>query len=100
MAQVRLELATDPTDSDWLAVREETQVAGIDLRLGVRLSLAHPFMARFCQTDPQQLEALIHLSIALALSESLARRGGVSMAGAIRRNLNQILLELHGPITR
>ncbi|MBN9001410.1 MAG: hypothetical protein J0H75_04845, partial [Rhizobiales bacterium] len=59
----------------------------------IRLSLAHPFMISFAQTDPDDVEALLRVASAIALAEALARRGGVRLAGTIRRNVNDILRE-------
>ena len=53
--------------------------------------MAHPFMVSFAQTKPNDIEALIRVGAALAISEKLARRAGLKLAGTVRRNLNEIL---------
>jgi hypothetical protein len=59
--------------------------------LEIRVSLAHPFMICFAQTDPDDVEALLRVASAFALAETLARQSGVQLAATIRRNLNDIL---------
>ena len=60
----------------------------------IRVSYAHPFMIRFAPRGGDDLEALLRVAAALALSEVLARTSGVRMAGTIRRNLNEILRDV------
>ena len=94
--QIDLELSTDPGVGDWLSVSERptapSQVNGAR-RLGIRVSLAHPFMERFGGTDASQIEPLLRLAAALALAEVTAREAGVALAGLIRRRVNQLLRE-------
>ncbi len=90
---LRIELTSDPAQGDWLAVSDQpAQNDGVQV-LEIRLSLVHPFMVCFAQTDPEDLEALLRVAAGLALSEKLARGAGVKMAGTIRRNLNELLRE-------
>jgi len=94
--QIDLELSTDPGVGDWLSVSERptapAQASGAR-RLGIRVSLAHPFMERFGGTDASQIEPLLRLAAALALAEVTAREAGVTFAGLIRRRVNQLLRE-------
>ena len=55
--------------------------------------MAHPFMVRFAQSDPEELEGLLRVAAAVALAEVLATSSGVRGAGTIRRNVNEILRE-------
>ena len=57
----------------------------------VRVSLAHPFMQRFCRPESSEIEALERVAAALALAEITARDAGVPQYGTIRRNVNQLL---------
>jgi len=59
----------------------------------LRVSMAHPFMVRFAQTDVQDLEAIFRIAAALGLAETLARQAGQRYAKTIRRNMNDILRE-------
>lgn len=90
---LRIELTSDPAQGDWLAVSDQpAQDDGLQV-LEIRLSLVHPFMVSFAQTDPENVEALLRVAAGLALSEKLARGVGVKMVGTIRRNLNELLRE-------
>jgi len=55
------------------------------------MSLAHPFMQRFCRADSSEIEGLERVAAALALAEITARDAGVPQYGTIRRNVNQLL---------
>ena len=59
--------------------------------IGVRMSLAHPFMDRFGGTDAASIEPLLRLAAAIGLAETAARDAGVSMAGTFRKNINELL---------
>lgn len=90
---LRIELTSDPAQGDWLVVSDQpAQNDGLQV-LEIRLSLVHPFMVNFAQTDPESVEALLRVAAGLALSERLARAVGVKMVGTIRRNLNELLRE-------
>jgi hypothetical protein len=89
--RISVELADDPAESQWLSVSD--RVGGGERDIEIRVSIAHPFMISFAQTNPNDIEALLRVAAALALAETLARRAGVKMAGTIRRNLNDILRE-------
>lgn len=90
---VKVQLTYDPAESQWLSMSDQPSANGQPEILEIRLSLAHPFMVRFAQTDPEDVEALLRVAAALALSEKLARQVGHRYTGTIRRNLNDILSE-------
>jgi len=92
--KITLDLSNDPAVSDWISISDQpsTQSKIDPIRhVGVRLSLAHPFMERFGGTDPDQIEPLLRLAAAICLAEIVARDSGVSQAGTIRRNINELL---------
>lgn len=89
---IKIEIGDDPAEGQWLAM-SDTENAPNSRTLEIRLSLAHPFMVSFAQTDADDVEALLRVAAAIALGETLARRSGVRMAGTVRRNLNDILRE-------
>ncbi len=90
---LRVELTNDLAHGDWLVVSDQpARDDGVQV-LEIRLSLVHPFMVSFAQTDPEDVEALLRVAAGLALSEKLARGVGVKMVGTIRRNLNELLRE-------
>ena len=91
--RIEIEISDDPGESAWLSVSDSDQIGdanGVRI-LQIRVSASHPFMVRFAQSDPDEIDAMVRMAAALALAEVLARAGGVRMAGTIRRNLNEIL---------
>lgn len=96
--QVVLELTDDPGVTDWLTVSDnpdhsQANRANCPRRLGVRVALAHPFMDRFGGVTAEDIEPLLRVAVAIALGETSARQAGVSKAGTIRHNVNQLLRE-------
>lgn len=90
---VRIELSDDPAEGDWLSISDQGVAAPGQEVIEIRVSMAHPFMVAFAQTDADSIKPLLRVAAALALSEKLARRAGVKSAGTVRRNMNQILRE-------
>jgi Histidine kinase-, DNA gyrase B-, and HSP90-like ATPase len=90
---IKIELTDDPAESQWLSISDQVSSTGRQHVIEIRVSLAHPFMVSFAQTDPDDIEALLRVASALALSEKLARLAGQRYTGTIRRNLNDILRE-------
>jgi Histidine kinase-, DNA gyrase B-, and HSP90-like ATPase len=88
---VRIELSDDPAEGDWLSISDQESAAGSPTVLEIRVSMAHPFMVSFAQTDVTAIEPLLRVAAALGLAEKLARRGGVKSAGTLRRNMNEII---------
>ena len=95
--RIVLELSNDPAVGDWLELSDSVvnalpERSGEHARsIGLRLSLSHPFMQRFGGVDCAEIEPLLRLAAALGLAEVAARDSGVSRAGAIRRNVNELL---------
>lgn len=90
---IRIELSDDPAEGDWLSISDQGAAAGDSEVIEIRVSMAHPFMVAFAQTDAASIESLLRIGAALALAEKLARRAGIKSAGTVRRNVNQILRE-------
>lgn len=88
---INVELTDDPAESQWLALTDTGTTLRDTRRLDIRVSMAHPFMVRFAQTDSEDVEAILRIGAALGLAEVLARDAGVRKAGTIRRNVNDIL---------
>jgi hypothetical protein len=77
-----LELGDGPSRPDRNRVR----------RLGLRLSLAHPFMQRFAGSDPDLIEPILRIAAAIGLAETIARESAEPNAfGRIRQNVNELL---------
>ena len=95
--RIVLELSTDPAVGPWLeltdgVLREEQEENAVDRRLiGMRLSLVHPFMQRFSGIDCEEIEPILRIAAAIGLAEVAARDAGVRQAGAVRRNINDLL---------
>lgn len=92
---IHVEITNDPSESQWLTLTDSGpgEPTNGPRRIRIRLSAAHPFMVRFAQADPEEVEGLLRVGAALALAEVLARGAGVRSAGTIRRNVNEILRE-------
>jgi hypothetical protein len=89
---IKVEITNDQAESQWL-VASDTGSRAEPRSIDIRVSMAHPFMIRFAQADPENLEGLLRVAASLALAEVLARDSGVRGAGTIRRNVNAILRE-------
>lgn len=88
---INVELTDDPAESQWLAVTDVAQSRDHPRRLDIRVSMIHPFMQRFAQTDSEDVEALLRVAASIAVAEVIARDSGVRKAGTVRRNVNDIL---------
>ena len=86
-----VELTDDAAQGPWLEVGDVAPSLQEPRRLNIRVSMVHPFMVRFAQTDPEDVEALLRVAAAIAVAEVVARDSGVRNAGTVRRNVNDIL---------
>lgn len=90
---VTVEHTADPS-ADWLEISDGPSRPDADRvrRLGLRVSLAHPFMQRFAGADPDLIEPLLRVAVALGLGETIARESAAPNAfGRIRQNINELL---------
>ncbi len=87
---ITLDLADDPGIGEWLTLTGNL-ASEAEGRIGIRLSLAHPFMERFAGAGGESIEALLRVAVAIALSEVAARASGVKRAGSIRNSVNELL---------
>jgi len=80
---------------DWLDITDMPGKPGSDgsRRLGVRVSLTNPFTLRY-GTNRNAMDILIRFAAGLAIAEITAREAGEKSPGAIRRNLNALLLDV------
>jgi hypothetical protein len=88
---VVVEATADPAVGDWLTVSDSPARLKDRRRVTIRVALGHPFMVRFAGTTNYEMEPIMRLAVGIGLAELVSRDGGVKMAGAIRRNLNQLL---------
>jgi hypothetical protein len=91
--EINIEVTNEPAESQWLVLSDSRQAQDSSRRIDIRLAMAHPFMVRFAQADPEELEGLLRVAAAIALAEVLATSAGVRGAGTVRRNINDILRE-------
>jgi len=96
--QIILELTNDPAIGDWLTISNRVEAPtnaneAPARRLGVRLSLAHPFMMQFGGIRAAEIEPLLRVAAGLALAEEAAYAAGIKYASTIRRYLNELLRE-------
>jgi hypothetical protein len=91
--RIRIELADDPSEAQWLTISNYSAVGDISNFIEIRVSMVHPFMIAFTQSQAEEVEAVLRVAAAIGLGEVLARRSGVKLAGTIRRNMNEILRE-------
>lgn len=89
--EVTIQIADDPSESQWLVVGQAEGADSGTRRLHIQLAATHPFMVRYAQMDTEQIEALLRVATALAVSEVLARESGVQYASTVRRNVNELL---------
>lgn len=88
---INVELTNDPAVSEWVYISDAPETTSAPRRLSIRVSMAHPFMVLFAQTDPDDVEGLLRIAAAIALAEVLARDAGVRQAGTVLRNVNDLL---------
>ncbi|MCY4386328.1 MAG: ATP-binding protein [Desulfurellaceae bacterium] len=88
---INVELTNDPSESQWVAISDMPETPSRPHRLALKVSMVHPFMVRFAQTDTEDVEGLLRVAAAIGLAEVLARDSGVRQAGTVRRNVNDIL---------
>lgn len=89
--RINIELTEDLAESQWLVLSDVAASNEFPRILDIRVSMVHPFMVRFAQTDSEDVESLLRVAAALALAEVVARNSGVSCAGTVRRNVNEII---------
>jgi hypothetical protein len=85
---VVLETTADPAIADWISVSDNNAA---HRRIGVRLSLSHPFMQRWGGTTASEIEPFLRIAAALGLAEVTAHRAGVRRVGTVRRNMNELM---------
>ena len=89
--QITLELSIDPAVEDWVDISNQPSLSDDVWKVGIRMSLVHPFMQQFSGSDPEKVEILLRIATAIVLAEVTARQSGVKQVGTVRRNINQLL---------
>ena len=91
--EVALALDYQDAAADWIRISDQPNDAGSKpRRLGIRLAMLHPFNQRyFGNAGPLETQGLARLAVGLVLAETVARDGGVKLAGRVRTSLNELL---------
>ncbi|EOY5382373.1 ATP-binding protein [Cronobacter dublinensis] len=89
-----IEILNDVSNSEWLALSDTGRIGDICRKLNIQMSMSHPLMIQFAQKDGDVSEIMFRVGAALAIAEVLARDSGVSKAGTVRRNMNDILRDV------
>ncbi|CCJ77993.1 ATP-binding protein [Cronobacter muytjensii] len=89
-----IEILNDVSNSEWLALSDTGRIGDICRQLNIQMSMSHPLMIQFAQKDGDVSEIMFRVGAALAIAEVLARDSGVSKAGTVRRNMNDILRDV------
>ncbi len=92
--RIEITISDDPSESQWLVLSDSGKNSEDPRRIHICVSINHPFMVRFAQSDSEDLEAVLRIAASLAMAEVTARDSGVRSAGTIRRNVNKILKEV------
>jgi Histidine kinase-, DNA gyrase B-, and HSP90-like ATPase len=91
--QISIELSFDPSLSEMIEIGDRFIPSTLNdknaQKIGIRLSLVHPFMIQFAGADGNKIEPILRIIAAFGLSEVLARR--TKIVGDVRRNFNQII---------
>lgn len=98
--KVTVELTNDEAIGDWLEFSDSDLGAkrGDVKEIGIRLSLAHPFMKRYGGVRKEEIEPLLRVAVGLSLAELISRTSGVLQASSVRVKLNDLLRKcLHKP---
>lgn len=91
---VCIEISNDPSTSEWLSLSDTGTIGDKCRELNIRMSMSHPIMIQFAQKDGDVSEIVFRMGAALAIAEVLARDSGLSKAGTVRRNMNDILRDV------
>lgn len=86
--QIEFELIRDPAHPFYSTGAEERDGAQV---IKVRVNLEHELSVLHINENEDALQPVLRLVAALALGETIARQSGVTGAGAVRRNANEIL---------
>ncbi len=89
---VRVELSYSEQDRDWLNISDRPSIVDPDpRRVGVRISMLHPFMAQYPTLDADAFSAILRLAAAMGLAEIMASELAEKGPSSIRRLTNEIL---------
>ncbi len=95
--KVSIELSYDPSLTELIEVGDQFIKDGMFengiRKIGIRLSLTHPFMVEFAGADNSKIEPILRIVAALGLSEIIAK-DSYKNQGEVRRNFNELISNL------
>jgi hypothetical protein len=97
---VTLRTSVDPAREDWISVaKEDVQVGDEDRarRLGIDLSLAHPFSSEFLGANNENVELFLRIATAVSISLALSEDISGNPPESVLYHLNYLL---RGAMTR
>lgn len=95
--KVSIELSYDPSLTELIEVGDQFIKDGLFekgiRKIGIRLSLTHPFMVEFAGANTTKIEPILRIVAALGLSEIVAK-DSYKNQGEVRRNFNELISNL------
>lgn len=96
--KISIELSYDQSLKDLIEIgdhliSEKTTEKSVR-QVGIRLSLTHPFMVEHVGIDNSKIEPILRIVAVFGLSEVLAKESGIKTQGEVRRNFNELILNL------
>ena len=86
-SDIILEIKDHGEDQSWLRVNENED----DRNWTVTINRDHPFMQSFTQADPDSLEPVLRLALAIGMAEIQGLGSGFESAGFLRLAINDLL---------
>lgn len=91
--KVQIELGYEDELTDLIQIASQSH--GEHIRnITIRVSLTHPFMVEFVGVENAKLDPVLRMAAILAISEVLAKESGIKTQGEVRRNFNDLILNL------
>jgi hypothetical protein len=96
---ITLRTSVNPAEERWVSLAQEDPLSSDTAkvrRLGVEVSLAHPFSLLFLGAHNENVELLLRFGTALAISLVLTEDSTGESPGTVLHHLNQLL---RGPLS-
>lgn len=93
--KITIELTNDSDVGDWVQISDRPAASAQEQPrlLGLRVSLAHPFMVRFAGANAEEIDALLRVAAALGITEVVTRETGYRGSSIFLQNLNDLIRE-------
>jgi hypothetical protein len=86
-SDIILEVKDQITDTSWLRVR---QIPDLD-KWVITINREHPFMKSFTVADPDSLDPVLRIALAIGIAEIQGLSSGFDTAGFLRLSINDLL---------